>query len=103
MADCVQADAEATEIQTVSGGSKSARRQPRRVAAANKKAARFRDELTLSQAMACNHWERWLEAMLEDLSSVSMESSSSVSCLLDMSLFRGSGFLKIKRGAQGDI
>ena len=40
MADCVPPDAEATEIHTVTGGSKSARCVSRRVAAVKKKAAR---------------------------------------------------------------
>ena len=71
MADCVLPEAEATEIQTVTVGSKSARRESRRVAAAKKKAARCRDEPTLNQAMPWIHRERWLEAMLEELSSLS--------------------------------
>ena len=53
------------------GGSKSARRESRHVAAGKKKAARCRDEPALNQAMVCVHRERWLEAMLEKMSFLS--------------------------------
>ena len=48
-----------------------ARRESRRVAAARRNAARVRDDPTLNQAMACIHRERWLEAMLDELYSLS--------------------------------
>ena len=58
MADSVPRIAETEASQTVTGRSKNARRESRRVAASKKKATRVRDEPTLRQAMACIHKER---------------------------------------------
>ena len=71
MADSVPPNAETEASQTVTGRSKNARRESRQVAASKKKATRVRDEPTLRQAMACIHKERWLEAMLDELTSLS--------------------------------
>ena len=104
MADCVPPDAEATEVQTVTGGSNSARCESRRVAAAKKKAARYHDEPTLNQAMACIRWERWLEAILEELSSLSEHGVFELRELpAGYKPIQGKWVLKIKRGAQGKI
>ena len=71
MTDSVSSVAEEAEVQTVTGGPAEARRETRRVAAARRDAARVRDDPTLNQAMACIHRERWLEAMLDELHSLS--------------------------------
>lgn len=54
----------------MTGGDKIARRETRRVAGSKKKAARVRVE-PLRQAMTCIHKKIWLEAMLDDLTSLS--------------------------------
>ena len=71
MADSVPSVAEEAEIQTVIGEAAQARRESRRVAAARRDAVRVRDDPTLNQAMACIHRQRWLEAMLDELHSLS--------------------------------
>ena len=71
MADSVSSVAEEAEVQTVTGGPSEARRESRRVAAARRDAVGVRDDPTLNQAMACIHRERWLEAMLDELHSLS--------------------------------
>ena len=105
-ADCVTSDAEKTAPTQVSPvGGKTARRiESRRVAAARKRAAAFSDEPTLNQAMKCIHRERWLEAMLEELASLSEHGVFEL-CELPAGavLVTGKWVLKIKRGAQGEI
>ena len=71
MADSVSSVAGEAEVQTVTGGLAEARRESRRVAAARRDAAGVRDDPTLNQAMAYMHRERWLEAMLDELHSLS--------------------------------
>ena len=71
VADSVSSLAEEAEVETVTGGPTEARRESRRVAAARRDAARVRDDPTLNQAMACIYRERWLEAMLDELHSLS--------------------------------
>ena len=71
MADSVPPVAEEAEVQTVTCGGASAQRESRRAAAARRNAARVRDEPTLNYAMAGIHRERWLEAMLDELHSLS--------------------------------
>ena len=71
MADSVSSVAEEAEVQTVTGGTAEARRESRRVAAARLNAARIRDDPTLNKAMACIHRKCWLEAMLDELHSLS--------------------------------
>ena len=104
MTDCVPPDKEATEVQTVTGGSKSARRAFRSVTAAKKKATRCRYEPTLKQAMACIHPEHWLEALLEELSSLSEHGVFEL-CKLPArhKPVHGKWVLKINRGAHGEI
>ena len=71
MADSVSSVAEEAEVHTVTGGPAGARCESRRVALARRNAARVKDDPTLNQAMACIHQERWLEAMLDELHSLS--------------------------------
>ena len=71
MADSVSSVAKEAEVQTVIDGPAETRRESRRVAAARRNAAWVRDDPTLNQAMACIHRERWLEAMLDELHSLS--------------------------------
>ena len=104
MADSVSSVAEEAEVQTVTGGPAEARRESRRVAAARRDAAWVRDDPTLNQAMACFHRERWLEAMLDELHSLS---EHVVFELCDLPAgcrpLPAKSVLKIKRGAQGEI
>ena len=62
---------EEAEVQTVTGGPVETRRESHPVAAARRNAARVRDYPTSNQAMACIHRERWLEAVLDELHSLS--------------------------------
>ena len=71
MADSVSPVAEEAEVQTSTVEAAQARRESRRVAAARRNAARVRDDPILNQAVACSHRERWLEAMLDELHSLS--------------------------------
>ena len=66
MADSATSIAETAQNWKVTGGGKTTRRGSRRVAASKKKVTQVRDAPTLRQAMACNHRERWLEAMLDE-------------------------------------
>ena len=103
MADSVSSVAEEAEVQTVSGGPAETRREPCRVAAARRNAARVRDDPTLNQAMACIHRERWLEAMLDELHSLSEHGVFEL-CELPAGCrpLPAKWVLKIKRGAQGE-
>ena len=70
MADSVSPVAEEPEVQTVTGEVAETRREPRRVAAARRNAARFRVDPTLNHAMACIHRNaglrlRWMSCMLQ--------------------------------------
>ena len=71
MGASVPPDAETSATQRVTGGGKNARRESRRAAASKKKAGHVRDESTLRQAMACIPKERWLDAMLDESTSLS--------------------------------
>ena len=104
MADSLSPVAEEAEVQTVSGGPAEARRESRRVATARRDAARVRDDPTLNQAMACIHRERWLEAMLDELHSLSEHGVFEL-CELPAGCrpLPAKWVLKIKRGAQGEI
>ena len=100
MADSVSSVAEEAEVQTVTGGHAEARCESRRVAAARRDAARVRDDPTLNQAMACIHRERWLEAMLDELHSLSEHGAFEL-CELPAGCepLPATWVLKIKRGA----
>ena len=104
MADSVPPVAEEAEIQTASGEAAQTCRESRRVAAARRDAVRVRDDPTLNQAMACIHRERWLEAMLDDLHSLSEHGVFGL-CELPAGCrpLPAKWVLKIKRGAQGEI
>ena len=104
-ADGVSPSAEKTTVQRVSpSGSKTACRESRRVAAARKKVEANVDDPTLKQAMAGAHRERWIEAMIDELTSLS---EHDVFELVDrppgVKPVSGKWVLKIKRGAQGEI
>ena len=104
MADSVPPNAETEASQTVPGRSKNARRESRRVAASKKKATHIQDERTLRQAMACIHTERWLEAMLDELTSLSEHGVFELSELPPgHKPVAGKWVLKIKRGVQSEI
>ena len=104
MADSVPPVPEEAEIQTVTGEAAQARRESRRVAPARRSTARVRDDPTLNQAMACIHREVWLEAMLDELHSLS---EHRVFELCDLPAgcrpLPAKWVLEIKRGAQGEI
>ena len=104
MAGSVPPNAETEVSQTVTGRSKNARRESRRVAASKKKVTCARDEPTLRQAMACIHKERWLEAMLDELTSLSEHGVFELGELPPgHKPVAGKRVLNIKRGAQGEI
>ena len=104
MADSVPPVAEEAEAQTVTGEAAQARCESRRAAAARRNAARVRDDPTLNLAMACIHRERWLEAMLDELRSLSEHGVFEL-CELPAGCrpLPAKWVLKIKRGAQGKI
>ena len=104
MADSVSPIAEEAEVRTVTVEAAKARRESRRVAAARRNAVRVRDAPTLNQAMACIHRERWLEAMLDKLDSLSEHGVFEL-CELPAGCrpLPAKWVLKIKRGAQGEI
>ena len=104
MADSVPSFAEDAEVQMVTGGAAETRRESCRVAAARRNAARVRDDPTFNHAMACIHRERWLEAMLDELHSVSEHGVFEL-CELPSGCrpLPDKWFLKIKRGAYGEI
>ena len=104
MADSVSPVAQEAAVQMVTGEAAQARRESRRVEAARRNAARVRDDPTLNQAMACIHRERWLEAMLEELHSLSEHGVFEL-CELPAGCrpLPAKWVLKIKRGAQGEI
>ena len=104
MADTVPPVAKEAKIQTVTVEAAQARRESRRVAEARRNATRVRDDPTLNQAMACIHRERWLEAMLDELHSLSEHGVFEL-CQMPASCrpLPAKWVLKIKRGAQGEI
>ena len=71
MVGSVPPNAETATSQTVAGGGKNAHRESCRVAASMKNAGHVRDEPTLNQAMACFLKDRWLEATIDELTSLS--------------------------------
>ena len=102
--DSVSPVAEIPEARTVTGGVAEARRESRRVAAIMRNAARVRDDPTFNQAMSCIHRQRWLEAMLDELHSLSEHGVFEL-CELPAGCMPlpAKLVLKIKRGAQGEI
>ena len=104
MADSVSSVAEEAEVQIVTGGPAETRRESGRVVAARRNKARVRDDLTLNQAVACIHRERWLEAMLDELHSLSEHGVIELGELpAGCRPLPAKWVLKIKRGAQGEI
>ena len=82
---------------------KTAGGESRRVAAARKKAAAYNDEPSLKEAMKCIHRDKWLEAMRDELASLTENGVDElVSLHVGAAALSGKCFLKIKRGAQGE-
>ena len=83
---------------------KTAGWESRRVAAARKKAAAYGDEPDLKEAMDSVHRNRWLEAMRDELASLT-ENEVYELCSLPVSAaaLTGKWVLSNKRGAQGVI
>ena len=104
MADSVPPVAEQAEVQTVTCGPAEARRESRRVAAARRNATRVRDNPKLNQSMAYIHRERWLEAVQDELHSLSEHGVFEL-CELPAGCRPSPAkwVMKIKRGAQGEI
>ena len=103
MADSVPPVAGEAEVQTDTGGPVETRRESRRVAATRRNAARLRDDPTLNSATSCIHRERWLEAMLDELHSLSEHGVFEL-CELPAGCrpLPARWVLIIKRGAQGE-
>ena len=104
MADSVSPNAEEAEVQQVTGSFGETQCESRHVAAARRTAARVRDDPTLNQAMACTHRERLLEAILDELHSLS-EYGVFKLCELPAGCrpLPAKWVLKIKSGAHGEI
>ena len=76
----------------------------RRVPAARKKAAAYSDEPSLKEAMSGIHRDKWLEAMRDELASLTENGVYElVSLPVSAAALSGKWVLKIKRGAQGEI
>ena len=104
MADSVSSVEEEAEVQTVTGGPAEARRESHRVTAATRDSARVRDDSPLNHAMGCIHRERWLDAMLDELNSLSEHGVFELCELLaGCRPSPAKWVLKVKRGAQGEI
>ena len=86
------------EAENTAGG------KSRRVAAARKKVAAYKDDPSLKKAMSGIHRDKWLEAMRDELASLT-ENRVYELVPLPVSAAASSGkwVLKIKRGAQGEI
>ena len=82
---------------------KTAGGESRRVAAARKKAA-YSDEPSLKEAMNSIHKDKWLEAMQDELASLTENGVYELVTLpVSAAALSGKWVLKIKRGAQGEI
>ena len=76
----------------------------RRVAAARKKAAAYTDELNLKEAMNNIHKDRWLEAIRDELASLTENGVYEIWSLpVGAAALTGKSVMKIKRGAEGEI
>ena len=83
---------------------KTAGGESRRVAAAQKKAAAYSDEPSLKEAMSGFHREKWLEAMRDELASLTENGVYElVTVPVSAAAPSGKWVMKIKRGAQGEI
>ena len=103
---CARPDAEQTAqaMVTPCEAVKTAGGEPWRVAAARKKAAAYSDEPSLKEAMNGIHRDKWLEAMQDELASLSENGVYElVSLPMGAAALSGKWDLKIKRGAQGEI
>ena len=78
--------------------------ESRRVAAARKKAAAYSDEPSLKEVMNSIHKDKWLEAMRDELASLTENGVYELVTLpMSAAALSGKWVLKIKRGAQGEI
>ena len=76
----------------------------RRAAAARTKAAAYSDEPSLKEAMNGIHKDKWLEAMRDELASLTENGVYGLVTLpVSAAALSGKWVLKIKRGAQGEI
>ena len=83
---------------------KTAGGESRRVAAARKKAEAYSDEPSLKEAMSGFHRDKWLEAMRDELASLTENGVYKlISLPVGAAALSGKWLLKIKRGAQGEI
>ena len=89
---------------TPSEAVKTAGGESRRMAAARKKAAAYSDEPSLKEAVSRFHREKWLEAMRDELASLTENGGYEVVTLpVSAAALSAKWVLKIKRGAQGEI
>ena len=83
---------------------KTAGGESRRVAAARKKAAAYIDEPSLKGVMNSIHRDKWLEAMQDELASLTENGVYEIVTLpVGAASLSGKWNLKIKRGGQGEI
>ena len=104
--NCATPDAEqaAQAMVTPCESVKTAGGKPRRVAAARKKAPAYSNEPSLKEAMNSIHNDRWLEAMQDELASLTENRVYELVFLpVGAAALTGKWVLKIKRGAQGEI
>ena len=74
------------------------------MAAARKKAAAYSDEPSLKEAMNGIHKDKWLEAMQDELASLTENAVYELVTLpVGAASLSGKWGLKIKRGAQGEV
>ena len=104
--NCATPDAEqaAQAIVAPCEAVKTAGGESRRVAAARKKAAAYNHEPSLKEAMNSFYRDKWLEAMQDELASLTENGVYElVSLPAGAAALSGKWNLKIKRGAQGEI
>ena len=83
---------------------KTAGGESRQVAAARKKAAAYSDEPSLKEAISGLHRDKWLEAMRDELASLTENGVYELVPLpVSAAALSGKWVLKIKLGAQGEI
>ena len=104
--NCATPDAEqaAPAMVTPCEAVKTAGGEFQRVAAARKKAAAYSDEPSLKEEMSGFHRNKWLEAMRDELASLTENGAYElVSLPVGAAALSGKRVLKIKRGAQAEI
>ena len=104
--NCATPDAEqvAQAMVTPCEAVKTAEGESRRMATARKKAADHSDETSLKEAMNGIHKDKWLEAVQDELASLTENGVYELVTLpVGAASLSGKWFLKIKRGAQGEV